>query len=228
MQDRPIARCQHGHGGPRRDDGHRGTGSDGPPVPVASRRPGQQPAAEHQPGRPVHLHHRAVRDFYQRGPVGAPDPRPGQPVVVQAGVDRLHVPHAAALRGRPRALEGLVVAVAALAARPVPGGQPGGLVEEEQLGQPARRPLRPAPALVLQHADGPGPAAGVAHQPAPGVVQHAPVPPEHPTIGHRDQVSARGHPVLPRHRAPSRLARAGFISLSMNLSPLLHILASYP
>src|SRR5579859_6911063 len=72
---------------------------------------------------------------------------------------------------RPGPLERPVVLVAALAARPVPGRQPGSLVEEEQLGKPSRRPQFPPSASKRQHADGPGPAARVTHQPALAVVQ---------------------------------------------------------
>src|SRR5262249_30218243 len=174
---------------------------DGPGQ-VAARRPGQQPPVADQPGRPADVHHGPGREPGQRRPVGAPLAGSGEPVAVQPRVDLSGVRHAAGrpAGGCPGALERLVILVAAFPARAVPGGQPGGLVEEVQLGQPPRRPLLSAPALEREHADGPGLPAGVAGQPALAVQERAAVAPEHAAIGHGEQLSVRRHPVLPWHR----------------------------
>jgi hypothetical protein len=204
-----VARGQHRHGGPRRNHGHRVHGQVRPQNPVAARCPAQQPAAPDQPRRPVDQDHHPLGQLRQPGRIRTPDPRPNEPVRVQPRVDLRDAGHAASGRKRPGPLERLVVAVAAFAARPVPGRQPGRLVQEVQLGQPVRRPLLPASPLELQHADGPGPPAGVADQPARGIVQHPAVPPEQAAIGHGNQVTLRRHPVLPRHqREPSCLDSA--------------------
>src|SRR5580704_17688350 len=112
-----------------------------------------------------------------------PDPGPNEPVRVQPRIDLRDAGPAAPERTTPGPFERLVVPVAALAAGPVPGRQPGGLVQEEQLGQPARRPQFSSPALERQHADGPGPAPRVTHQPALVIVQRPAVPPEQAPIG---------------------------------------------
>ena len=201
MHDRPVTRGEHPRRGPRRDHGHRAR-VRGHTVPVATRRPGQQPAVPHQERRTAGRDHHPVRQLRQRGGIGTPHPGPNEPVGVQPRVDLRHPGHATPERGRPATLESLVIAVPALAARPVPGRQPGRLVQEVQLGEPPRRPLLPAPALELQDADGPGPSARVADDPSRGIVQRTAVPPEQPAIRDRDQLTVRGHPVLPRHRRP--------------------------
>ncbi|MFY9928948.1 MAG: hypothetical protein WAK82_13155, partial [Streptosporangiaceae bacterium] len=82
MHNWVVARGQHRHGGPRRDDGHRLAGGPGrAPFGVAGRRPGQQFAAPDQPRTPGLLDHGAVRQLRHRRLVGPP-PRTGQPVGV--------------------------------------------------------------------------------------------------------------------------------------------------
>jgi hypothetical protein len=200
VDDRPVAGGQHRHGGPRRDHGHRVRGQVRPQDPVAARRPAEQPAAPDQPRRPVDRDHHPIGQLRQPSRIRAPDPRPNEPVRVQPRIDLRDAGHVASERQRPGPLERLVVPVAALAARPVPGRQPGRLVQEVQLGQPVRRPLLPASPLELQHADDPGPPAGVPDQPARGIVQQPAVPPEQAAIRHGDQVTLRRHPILPRHQ----------------------------
>src|SRR5690242_10642904 len=197
VQDRPVPRRQHGHGGPRGDDRHRAAGRLDRALPVAARRPGQQPAVVHQPGRPADIHHGPGREPAQRRPVRAPDAGPGEPAGVQPRVDFRGAVRPADFAPDP--LERLVIPVAAFPAGPVPGGEPGGLVEEVQLGQPPRRPLLPAPALEREHADDPGLPAGVAGQPALAVQELAAVTPEHAAIRHGDQLTVRRYPVLPWH-----------------------------
>lgn len=82
-------------------------------------------------------------------PVGA------EAVVVQPAVDRLGTGWAARVGCSPGVLEALVVVVAALAARPVAGGQRGGFVEEVQLGEPIGPPLGAVPAVEFEPADDP-------------------------------------------------------------------------
>jgi len=88
------------------------------------------------------------------------------------------------------------VTVAAFPAGPVPSGQGGGLVEDEQLGVLAWCPPRPAATRELHHAHHPGPV------PDPAIVAfppHQPVPQHSGTSRHR-------HPIPP-HNALDHCAR---------------------
>src|SRR2546430_13839059 len=86
------------------------------------------------------------------------------------------------------------------------GGERGGLVEEEQLGEPAGpHQRRPVPAAEPQPArDPPLPCVGAAD--APGfVVQTAAVAVHEPARGIGDELAERRHPVPARHRVTLRL-----------------------
>jgi ribonuclease BN (tRNA processing enzyme) len=156
VQYRAVSGRQHRYRRSRRDHGHL-TGRRAR-VQVTARRPGQQPPAEHQAGGGTRGHHRPVRQlaWYRQvraagpgpGEPVPPDPRREEPVRVQPRVDLRDTGHGTAEGRCPAPLERLVVPVPALAARPVPGGQRGRLVQEEELGQPARRPLLPPDPLV--------------------------------------------------------------------------------
>lgn len=76
-------------------------------------------------------------------------------VVVQPAVDRLGAGWVARVSCSPGVFEVLVVVVAALAARPVAGGQRGGFVKEVQLGEPVGPPLGALPAVEFEPADDP-------------------------------------------------------------------------
>src|SRR5690242_10993367 len=76
------------------------------------------------------------------------------------------------------------------------------LVQEEQLGEPARLKQRGAmPALKREPAGDPAPARMVTPYLAVRIVQAAAVPVDQAALGHRDQVAVRSDAVLQRHGA---------------------------
>lgn len=81
-------------------------------------------------------------------------PRSDETGLVQASIEQSSGGVGRERRG-PRRPEPLMVAVAALAARPVAGGQRGGFVEEVQLGEPIGPPLGAVPAVEFEPTDDP-------------------------------------------------------------------------
>src|SRR5436190_17222148 len=139
-------------------------GSDDP-SPVAGRRPAKETAAEDEPRLVVVEDERAVRELVQKGGVQAAAATV-QPFAVQTLVDLICAGRIDDLEKAP------VVLAAAEGARPVPGGQGGRLVEEEQLGELSRLHQRAAlPALELEPAGDPAPGGEATPDPAAVVVQ---------------------------------------------------------
>ena len=100
------------------------------------------------------------------------------------------------------AAEAVVVLPAAQRARAVPGGERRRLVEEEELGEPARLHHRPAlPAPELEPAGDPALHLEVAANASVRVVQAAAVAVDQAAGRGGDQLAARRDPVLERHRA---------------------------
>jgi hypothetical protein len=148
-----------------------------------------EPVAEDE-ARPVGEHDGAVRDVG----VGAGGAAFGgeAPVEVACSLRR-------AQRGRDGLAVGEVVRVPALAARPVPGGQADGVVEEEQR-RPAARPGQPnAPPAEGRAADDPQVAAVVADEAARVVDKAAAVAGEPPALRHGVQRTERVDAVRQGH-----------------------------
>src|SRR5262249_60501871 len=99
----------------------------------------------------------------------------------------------------------VVLLPAAESARPVPGRERRGLVEEEQLREPPRLKERmPVPAAELQPARDPA-LPGVPPPDAPAcVVEAAAVPVDEAAAWVRDEVAERRHSILERHRVSGR------------------------
>ena len=106
-------------------------------------------------------------------------------------------------RRRPGRTERLIGGVSAFRARPVPGGQRDGLVEEKQFGIAARPHNRPSAAAELQHAHEPAADLVAPDQGQVLVVEHAPVAVHGPAVLGGDQL-ARG-----RYPVPQRTVQAG-------------------
>jgi len=125
--------------------------------------------------RPVGEHDRAVREVG----VGAGAAAFGGEAPVEVGG-----PLRPADRGRDRLAVGQVVRVPALPARPVPGGQRHGVVEEEHRRPPARTGEAHPPTAELRAADDPQVAAVVADEAARVVDEAAAVAGEAPPLRH--------------------------------------------
>lgn len=159
-------------------------------------------------------HERAVRQRGQRR--GMPPPSAGR--VAPCGVqDAVHVPGVRCWwqsGRRPGGAEGPVVGAPAFGAGPVPVGEGHGLVEEEELGEPARPQKRPAAALELRQAGDPEFRTPLPPDDARIVVQAAAVAEQQPARGVSDDVREGRDAVPQRHvrslrrhcRRPWRLA----------------------
>jgi hypothetical protein len=116
-------------------------------------------------GRPVRgqADEDAVGQGAEAGPVGSLASIGGEPVAVEDRVERADPAVGGDAAGGvprpPRRDESAKVWPAALAARPVPGRQRRGLVEEEELRVAPRRHHGAPPALERQEARHPGPVA---------------------------------------------------------------------
>ena len=123
-----------------------------------------------------------------------------EPLAVQAGVDRVRtgLPGVAVT---PELSEADVVLAPAERAGPVPCGVRGCLVEEEQLGEPARLQERGAvPPAEAQPARDPATPGIAPANPAEVVMQTAPVAVHEPAGGVGDELGERRDPVAKRHR----------------------------
>jgi hypothetical protein len=148
-----------------------------------------EPVAEDE-ARPVGEHDGAVREVG----VGAGGAAFGGEAPVEVAC-----PLRPAQSGRDGLAVGEVVRVPALAARPVPGGQADGVVEEEQRRPPAR-PREPHPPPAERGAaDDPQIAAVVAHVAAVVVDEAAAVAGEATPLRHGVQRAERVDAVRQRH-----------------------------
>src|SRR6266496_1014037 len=91
------------------------------------------------------------------------------------------------------------VLAAAFGARPVACCEGGGLVEEEELGEPPGLEQLSAPPLELESAGDPSPDLPVADQPSALVVKDASVAEQEPASLGGDDVPERRHPVAAWH-----------------------------
>jgi Glyoxalase-like domain len=123
---------------------------------------------------------------------------PAKAVGVQAAVDVPGRGSRSWIRPRPGRLEALVIRMAALATGTVPGGERGRLVQEVQLGEPVRPPLRTPPALELHDAHQPVAALRPAGEVTTRVEQPTPV------VG---DTEARFHVDLETDDVPAEVAR---------------------
>src|SRR6185437_3659558 len=108
----------------------------------------------------------------------------------------------AAVQAGPDRAEAVVVLAPAERARAVAGGERGGLVDEEELGELARLHHRAAlPAPELEPAGDPAAHSPAAADVPPVVVQAAAVAVDEPARRRRDQLPERRDPVSQRHQA---------------------------
>jgi hypothetical protein len=161
-------------------------------------------------GRPVRgqADEDAVGQGVEAGPVGSLASIGGEPVAVEDRVDRPDPPvagdAAGGVPGPPRRDELAKVRPAALAARPVPGRQRRGLVEEEELRVAPGRHHGAPPSLEREEARHPGPVAPD-HPPddAAGlVVEPAAIAHQRAAGRRREQVAGGRDPVLERPWRP--------------------------
>ena len=103
------------------------------------------------------------------------------------------------VRIQPRFSKAHEVLAAALRARAVAGGEGGSLVQEEQLGEPARAEERPAASLEFEPARYPPPDLPLSDQLAVPVVQDSPVAEQEPPSFGCDDVAERSDSVAQRH-----------------------------
>src|SRR5579884_1002791 len=184
------AGAQHLHEGRRREDRHAST-RPRDALGVAARGPPEQLGLEHEPRFAVVQDERAVREPVERTLA----PR-AEPLFVEPRVDRVG----------PRADdrdEAHVVRAAALGAGPVPGGECGRLVEEEEPGVPAGRHRAVVPTTELEATRDPALADEAAADPPLVVVESPAVAEDEAALGRRDQLSARCDPVPERHETVS-------------------------
>jgi len=144
---------------------------------------------------------RAVGQVLETRGMVAPASRSVEALVVQPGVDRIRAALARVDR-LPKLSEAVVVGPPAERARAMSGGKGGGLVEEEELREPAGLEQGTTlPAAEPELARDP-PAAGVA---APDrsvlVVEAAAVAVDEPARGVGDELAEGSDAVLQRHRA---------------------------
>ena len=199
-----VARSDSGDGGGRGQHPDR-AGTAGAGIDVALRRPAPEAGAPFQQQRrfAVQGQKDPVRQGGKVGIKGHLLPAPGHPGPVQHPVDLGGLPARQPGR-RPGRLEAAPVGVAALGAGPVPGGQGADLVPEEQGGvarrRSRRRHRRAVAAAKLGDTADPVlvPPAGGA-EPAPGVMQNAPVAHQRPAPGLGGDLAGGGNAVLQRH-----------------------------
>src|SRR5438067_12283535 len=120
-------------------------------------------------------------------------------LVVQPLVDRVGARRPEAELA-PELEQAAIVVAAAERARPVPGGEGSGLVEEEQLGEAAGPQQRAAQATEREHARDPALAVIGAADPPIGVMEAAAVAVREAAGRVGDQLAERSHPVLQRPR----------------------------
>ena len=167
----------------------------------AAVRPAQELVAEHEPGRLVDDDECAVwKPAEGRVVVALHAPVRVEPLLVQLQVDGVGsgLPR---MPAPPELAEADVVLPAAQRTRPVPGREGRRLVEEEELGEPARlQERRTPPTPELQPAGDPAAHGEAASDPALVVVEAAAVPVDEATLGNGDEVAERGDTVCKRHR----------------------------
>ena len=181
----------------RRRDDREATAWAAPRLLVAARRPAQEGASEHEPGRAVEQDERSVRELLRLPLVHAP---PGdavsEPLQMEPPVELV-----GARRAR-EAEEAAVVRVPALGARPVSCGERSGVVEEEEARVAARRhrSARPPATAELQPAGDP-PLRLPLPPDDPGlVVEAATIAVDEPALGRLDQLAERRDAVAQRHQ----------------------------
>jgi hypothetical protein len=175
--------------------GHRGRGT------VTGQRPRPQPTADEQAQVAASPDHDTVGQLAGVNGPGDLTPCPVDPLAVQY---RVHLagprPAGQPLRRLPCRGETEEIGAAAVATRPVPGGQRGRLIEKEQRRPPARRHRIAPDTLPVQHAADPRLRSPVAN------AQLTALPVQTATIAHHqatgrihDDLARRQHPVLQRH-----------------------------
>jgi hypothetical protein len=175
--------------------GHRGRGT------VTGQRPRPQPTAAEQAHVATSPDHDTVGQLTGVHGAGDLTPGPVDPLAVQY---RVHLagprPAGQPLRRLRCRGETEEIGAAAVATRPVPGGQGGRLIEKEQRRPPARRHRIAPDTLPVQHAADPRLRPPMAHS------QLTALPVQTATIAHhqatgriRDDLARWQHPVLQRH-----------------------------
>ena len=170
------------------------------PVNVAGGAPTQELAAEHDAGQSFAEHECAIGKLIERRLVKEAltgDRRDSLPV--ELCVDRISSA-LAPMKLRPCRRQPVIVRAAAERTWTMAGGQCGGLVEEEELGEATRlHQRRAAPATELQSARDPPLAAIAPADFAARVVQAAAVAIHEAARGGRDQLTHRRDAVAQRH-----------------------------
>jgi hypothetical protein len=169
-------------------------------IDIAGRRVPEQPVAADEPRLLVDQHERAVGQPFQARLVVALGAAVREPLPVQARVDDVR-PGLARVPLGPEVAEAHIVLAPAERAGPVPGGEGGRLVEEEQLGEPPRLEERRAvPAAELQAARDPAPPGVAPADPALVVVETTTIAVDEPAGRIGDELRERRDPVSKRHR----------------------------
>jgi hypothetical protein len=145
-------------------------------------------------------HERAVGEVVELGFVVALGARAGLDALgVKPPVDRVRADFTGMQLG-PELREADVVLPAAERAGPMPGGEGGRLVEEEELREaPGLQERTALPAAELESASDPALAVVASADPAGVVVKAATVPVDQTARGVCDQLAQRCDPVLQRH-----------------------------
>src|SRR6266508_2023987 len=183
----------------RREGPNRRRSGHGPPLAVPERGPGKEVTTEDDPGPILLADHRPVGKIGELGLVQSFPPVGIDPLPVQRPVHVVGPGRPTRVYVRPCLAKAQEVFAPALRTGPVAGSEGCGLVQEEELGEPARAHQLPAPALELEPAGDPPPDLPRPDQPAVVVVQHAPVAEQEPPGFGGDDVPERGDSVASRH-----------------------------
>src|SRR5262245_54845104 len=148
----------------------------------------------------------------------------GETLGVQPGIDRVRA-SLAVVELAPERGEAVVVLVPAERTRPVPGGERGRLVEEEELREAAGLHQRAAlPAAKLEPARDPALAVEAASDPARRVVEAAAVAVDEAASRIRDKLAERRDAVLQRHGSAALLRCTEQLGAGGVCAPLLVLL----